>query len=132
MTTWQAIRKASAHQAGRPYFRLDNLLFSTSKLLKHVFSCSLLCKLCVFFYSRAAVSVVFHLAVLFRFYHLLVVLLCLIYFQLTNKNKDDVEQLSAHSSIPQTIGGFAKAKYNVLQYQRRYFVSYFVKYAHKP
>jgi len=26
-----------------------------------------------FFYSRAAVSVVFHLAVLFRFYHLLVV-----------------------------------------------------------
>jgi len=80
MTTWQAIRKASAHQAGRPYFRLDNLLFSTSKLLKHVFSCSLLCKLCVFFYSRAAVSVVFHLAVLFEFYHLLVVLLCLIYF----------------------------------------------------
>jgi len=54
MTTWQAIRKASAHQAGRPYFRLDNLLFSTSKLLKHVFSCSLLCKLCVFFLFKGS------------------------------------------------------------------------------
>ena len=36
-----------------------------------VFSCSVFCKF--FLYSRAAVSVVFHLAVLFRFYHLLVV-----------------------------------------------------------
>ena len=59
------------------------VVFITVIFFSIVFSCSVLCKFCVFFffYLRAAVSVVFfHLAVLFRFYRMLVV--CIMYFYL--------------------------------------------------
>ena len=58
--------------------------------------CSVLCKFCVIFvlfcYSRTAASVVFYLAVLFRFYHLLVV--CLIYDD--DGDDDDDEMCHTH------------------------------------
>jgi len=46
------------------------------------------CVFCSVFYSRAAVSVVFHLAVLFRFYHLLDVVPFIVSSE-QNKDGDD-------------------------------------------
>ena len=51
------------------------VVFITVIFFPIVFSCSVLCKFCVCFFSfsiqRAAVSVFFHLAILFRFYRVL-------------------------------------------------------------
>ena len=70
--------KATWSLANTPIVVFITVIFSSI-----VFSCSVLCKFCVFFlflFKGSSKCVFFHLAVLFRFYHVLFV--CIMYFYL--------------------------------------------------